>query len=234
MNIKIINKTNLESDVKDQILYLRSRCFSEISGQEIIENWTNYDQEAEHFVCFDEKKIVGLYRIRKFDSYADIITDSKTAESFSMENLFTPSLKEKKFLELSRAAIHPEYRDGKAITLIWVELTKYILDNNIDYCFGMTSVFKDNPMKEICYIKEKGKDLYTLVYPVKEHFREYLFFFDKEKDCNKKEVTTLVKGYCKQGAEFSIYPAWDNEWKCWDFFTIFSKDSLTNRFKKSS
>jgi putative hemolysin len=102
-----------------------------------------FDKYFEHLLVIDDtdknnEKVVGTYRLLRR-------TPDKKVEKFYTETEYDISkLKAGDFnlLELGRSCIHPAYRDGKVIQLLWKGIGIFIAHHKINYLFGCGS-FQD-------------------------------------------------------------------------------------------
>jgi putative hemolysin len=81
----------------------------------------DYDFHADHLIIKDKRseEVVGTYRL-----LSSRFTDRfYSASEFSMDTFQVfPGTK----LEMGRACVHKDYRDGRSIDLLWKGLTQYI------------------------------------------------------------------------------------------------------------
>jgi L-ornithine Nalpha-acyltransferase len=222
MHCEIVNKIN-DTKIINEILELRNLNFRETYNKEINDNWNYYDQNSYHFIIYDNEKIVGYYRLRKFENN---INDTLASELFDLSNFSCDS-----FAEISRACVHIDYRDGSVISLLWTNISSFLLTENIKYCIGCTSSINDsiNLIHTFSYILNKNLVFKDLILPKNKIKIETKLDEDQIK---KKSVTTLIRAYGKQGALFSPWPSLDEEWNTLDFFTVFNVKDLTKRFSK--
>jgi L-ornithine Nalpha-acyltransferase len=222
MNCYIVSKVGDPKVVK-QILELRNLNFKETYSKDIEDVWSDYDEKSTHFVVYNNEKLVGYYRLRKIENN---FNDTLASHLFDLNNFSYSS-----FAEISRACVHPDYRDGSVISILWTNISGYLLTNEIKNCIGCTSTIND-PLKlshTFSYILNKNlifKDLILPKNPIKIEEK-----IDEDK-IKKKRVTTLIRAYGKQGALFSPWPSFDEEWNTIDFFTVFNVKDLTKRFSK--
>jgi len=212
-----------DSKVIKQILELRNLNFKETYSKDIEDSWSDYDNGSYHFIVYDNEKIVGYYRLRKFENNYQ---DTLASQLFDLTHFSYSS-----FAEISRACVHPDYRDGSVISLLWTHISGFLLTNEIKYCIGCTSTVNDsiNLSHTFSYILDKNLIFKDLILPKVSIQIEKKLDEDKIK---KRYVTTLIRAYGKQGALFSPWPSFDEEWNTIDFFTIFNVKDLTKRFSK--
>jgi putative hemolysin len=210
----------------DQILNLRNQSFQETYDKNINDKWSDYDSHSYHFLVYDNNEnenLVGYYRLRSFEKDYDKCLAS---ELFDMSNFSLFS-----FAEISRACVHQKYRDGSVISLLWTNISSFLLTKEIKYCVGCTSVVNTETVlnNTFSYILDKNLVFKDLVLPKnKINITEKI---DAD-DIKKKYVTTLIRAYGKQGALFAPWPSYDYEWNTVDFFTVFQTKDLTKKFAK--
>lgn len=105
-----------------------------------------FDEFCEHLLVVDDTdpndhKVVGTYRLLRR-------TPDKQVKKFYTQTEFDISkLVNSKYnlLELGRSCIHPTYRDGKVIQLLWKGIGMFIAKHQINYLFGCGSFNGKNP-----------------------------------------------------------------------------------------
>lgn len=221
----IIQKVE-DPKIINQIIALRNISFQETYDRFINDEWNHYDNDSYHFLVYDSEaydKLIGYYRLRKF-------TDNKeeclASHHFDLSHLTLSS-----FAEISRACVDKDYRDGSVISLLWTNISGFLLTKEIGYCIGATSVINNENAitHSFSYILEKNLVFKDLILP-----KNKIFIFEKleEDEIKKKHVTTLIRAYGKQGALFVPWPSYDAEWNTVDFFTVFKTKNLTKKFSK--
>lgn len=227
MKCKIYDSNNINQEISNKIIDFRNSIFDEKYSRIEKDTWNKYDSKAIHFVVESKNSdIIGYYRTRLFSDLT--IDESQASELFDLSSFRKMN---NLSLELSRACVHTDYRDGSVISLLWTKISEFLLSNEIKYCFGSTST-KDFIIDDFYWIIYHGS---VLTYPVMPKQIDYsnIFRFKIEKDeIKKKNVTTLIRAYGKQGALFSPYPAYDKEWKTYDYFSVFETINLVKRFRK--
>lgn len=218
-----------------EVLHLRYQVFiSEgLNRKKPIKlDFEDYDFISDHLVVIDRKsnQIVGTYRLicswfsERFYSQSE----------FNLENLLSqPGSK----LELGRACIHKDFRNGSVIALLWRGLCTYMDLTQSKYLFGCASVKTIDPrLSSAIHHLMKSKNYLTDEYqvrPVAEFdlpgFDPHLEFSEEELVEAWKKVPTLVKSYMKAGARLEGYPAYDRAMQCVDFLTVLKLESLDTR-----
>ncbi len=189
------------------------------------------DPVADHLVIIDKikRKIIGTYRLISTSFSQQLYSN---LEFDVTDILASPGIK----LELSRACIHRNYRNGVVISLLWRGICQYIAAVEADYVMGCSSI---NTMDsaEIAKIvnslaqQKVGLSSHTVL-PRDQYFRRNGFHM-----INRKKVEalpSLLQSYLNFGAKVSLHPAWDYGFHCVDFFTLLKVSdmpaSYQNRF----
>jgi putative hemolysin len=95
----------------------------------------DFDRYADHLVVFEKATglPVGTYRLLEEGRAPSFYS----AKEFSLE----PFLKRPgKKLELGRACVHPQHRNGTVLRMLWRAVTQFAQERQIDLLFGCSSV----------------------------------------------------------------------------------------------
>lgn len=106
-----------------------------------------FDPACEHLLLVDERRnesaldhVVGVYRL---------LTDENAGRhgrfySEAEYDLGVLKSSGKRLLELGRSCVHPDYRDGMALRLLWSGLADFVQRRRIDILFGVASLHGTN------------------------------------------------------------------------------------------
>ncbi len=195
-----------------------------------------YDKISDHLIIIDnnldiKENVIGTYRLLRGSC-------AKMYKGFCTEKEFDISTLKKKFscknmLELGRSCVHPEYRSGIIIKLLWEGLANYIRNYKIKILIGCASFHGTNPTK----YKDEFSLLYERYrlpsnYEVKSLQDNYIFLI-KNLDCDTilKKLPPLIKGYLKAGGMVSKDYYIDAEFETIDFCVIMLIDKIESRYK---
>lgn len=93
-----------------------------------------FDKHCDHLIIIDKRnsKVIGTYRLQ-----SSLHTKKwYTATEFHMRQIKKlPGNK----LELGRACVHPDYRNGITIALLWDGISAYITASESSYLFGCSA-----------------------------------------------------------------------------------------------
>ena len=190
-----------------------------------------FDRRADCLIITDRASdtVIGTYRLLSSMHTSTYYSQGE----FDIGPLLT--LPGKK-LELSRACILPEHRNGASISLLWQGIYQYMLQTNTKYLFGCCSVFA-----------EAGSDLSNLYTQISERngfldkplatpYPKFNLSRTKIRNDEAIPIPPLMSAYLRAGAKLVATPAYDKAFSCYDFFTILDTDHLdpriTNRYQK--
>lgn len=99
----------------------------------------DFDAHVDHLLLIDprraEEHVVGAYRLLP----SDRLDQSGRFYSDSEYDLTALKSSGRKLVELGRSCVHPDYRGGPAMLLLWNALAGYVLERDIEILFGTAS-----------------------------------------------------------------------------------------------
>ena len=200
----------------------------------------SFDRRCDHLLIIDRRNnlLIGTYRLQ-----SSLHTKKwYTATEFHMKEINKlPGNK----LELGRACVHKDYRNGLTIALLWEGIHAYMLASKTKYMFGCSSIKtmdKDEIKSIYFYLKQnghitddhkvrpKGKfkvpGLHRFVRKNPHIHGEISFSEFKDK------IPTLLQTYLKVGAKVCGIPAIDRSFKCIDFLTLLDVDNIEKAYTR--
>lgn len=136
-----------------------------------------------------------------------------------------------RFLEIGRTCIHPEFRNGATIAVLWAYLAKYMQENSYQYLFGCASISLD----------DGGKTLAALMPVIREkHLADDEFRVLPKVPCKlrqdvadtKAAFPPLLKAYTRMGAQICGEACWDPDFNVADLFVLLDINNVANRYAK--
>ncbi|MCB5252036.1 MAG: GNAT family N-acyltransferase [Candidatus Cloacimonadaceae bacterium] len=192
-----------------------------------------FDKLCDHLIIIDKRtnKMIGTYRLQ-----SSLFTKKwYTAKEFHMKHIKKlPGTK----LELGRACVHPDFRNGVTIALLWEGITAYIEASDTNYLFGCSSI-KTIDRAEINkiyqYLNQHGHLSHEFRVRPKRKFQvpgmkrqlrtrppQEILTTVQIKDM----IPSLLASYLKVGAKVHGSPALDKNFKCIDFLTLLDVSSM--------
>lgn len=189
-----------------------------------------YDELGDLILIIDRRTnaVVGTYRI-----IASQFSDRFYSQTEFDLSLFldTPDIK----TEVSRACVHPDYRNGVTLSLLWQGVLKYAQQVGSRYLFGCSSVWTACPIEAaeiVSWFKER--ELCSDIYKINPLAKYNLNVTPpaQAKPEAEKLIAPLLKSYLKAGAKVHGDPAFDKEFDCFDFFTVLDMNNFSEQYRR--
>lgn len=199
-----------------------------------------FDKSCDHLIIIDKNsmKIIGTYRLQ-----SSLHTRKwYTGTEFHMRHIKRlPGNK----LELGRACVHPDHRNGITISLLWEGINAYLIASNSSYLFGCSSIKTMNRAEINAiyhYLKLNGhiSDDH-LVRPKSKfkvpHFKNGVGSTKHRLETDRTAlardmIPSLLNSYLKMGAKVCGVPALDRSFKCIDFLTLMDVKDIHQSFSR--
>jgi putative hemolysin len=213
---------------------LRWRVFAEELGARLESREPGIDRDlfdahCEHLVARDDEtgEVVGTYRLlapeaaRRLGSYY-------SEREFDLTRL---RLLRARMVEVGRSCIHPEYRNGTVIALLWAGLARYMLANGHDVLAGCASMgmADGGHAAASVYARLADRHMAPVEYRVIPRCPLPLERLDAGAG---GELPALVQGYLRAGAWICGEPAWDPDFNTADFFVLLPLANVTPRYAR--
>ncbi|MCB0390147.1 MAG: GNAT family N-acetyltransferase [Bdellovibrionales bacterium] len=219
-----------------EVLKLRYNIFTETYGVKMKFSEIDFDKLdllGDHVILIDQatQKIIGTYRLMCSSFTNEFYSDSEFEIN---EFKRSPGVK----VELGRACIHPDYRTGASISLIWRGLAKYVLLTEASYLFGCTSVRTTDSelaasVLNFCQKEYQGNKFN--IHPTKKyvypHFSKLQIVKEENFDI-EQYIPSLMKSYLAAGAFIYGEPALDKSFGCTDYFTVLDLENINPMYYK--
>lgn len=200
----------------------------------------HFDRRCDHLLIIDKRnnKLIGTYRLQ-----SSLHTKKwYTATEFHMKHIRKlPGNK----LELGRACVHKDYRNGVTIALLWEGIHAYMLASDTKYMFGCSSIktMDKEEIKRIYYYMKYHNHLTDehkvrprakfSVRGLQRHIKKnphFLGHLDKEEIT--KKIPALLQSYLKVGAKVCGRPALDRSFRCIDFLTLLDVTEIREQYTR--
>lgn len=197
-----------------------------------------FDKLCDHLIIIDKRSnsLIGTYRLQ-----SSLHTKKwYTATEFHMKHIKRlPGIK----LELGRACVHPDHRNGVTIALLWEGIKAYVEASGTSYLFGCSSIKTTNHVEILQIyqyllnnghlshehrVRPRGK---FRINGMNKHFRACgVGCFDNLDPSMKDKIPSLLASYLKVGAKVCGSPALDKSFKCIDFLTLLDVSCLKSQY----
>ena len=195
-----------------------------------------YDKISDHLIIIDNNRevkdnVIGTYRLLR-GNCAKLYRGFYTEQEFDISNL-KKNFSSKDILELGRSCVHPEYRSGIILKLLWQGISNYIKMYKIKILMGCASFHGTNP--------SKFKDEFSLLY---ESYRlpedydvkslqsnEISFNKNINHSTTLNKLPPLIKGYLRAGGMVSENFYIDTEFETIDYCVIMLTEKIVSRYQ---
>ncbi|MNR77879.1 hypothetical protein D3C72_85620 [compost metagenome] len=217
-----------------EVQRLRYKVFIESMGLSSLQNEERLDKDefdayCDHLIVRDSQtlKVVGTYRVmspqgaRKMGQFY-----SEQEFDLSRLNNLRGSI-----AEAGRACIHPKYRSGGVIMLLWAGLAAFMKKEKCDYLIGCASVsLADGGHNAAAlYHSLAENNLAPAEYRVTPHLP---FPIEEREAGHVAVIPPLIKGYLRSGAWVCGNPAWDPDFHSADLFMLLPLAKLDSRYAR--
>jgi putative hemolysin len=187
-----------------------------------------YDFGCEHAVLREKwtGEIVAYTRLKLFKGHE--IGHSYSAKEFDIVPHFShlPNI-----LEIGRTCVHPQFRSGKALSMLWMNLTPKVLwSMRAKYLMGCVSIQLEENLARSYYTHRQIQELsdhQTINIRSKRPFEpvrpEYSFPQDER-------MPKLFRSYLEMDSKLSKQAFYDEEFKCLDYFVFLEVNKIATSF----
>lgn len=187
-----------------------------------------YDKQFAHLLVLDNttEQVVGTYRMQTSEM-------AEKGEGFYTNEEFDLSAFPDEILhnavELGRACIHKDHRNGRVLYLLWRGLAKFMELSGKRYLFGCCSITSQD--SEIGAIARNHLEKHGYVHP--EYYasvrKEFVCCVDATSITDKDEIELpkLFRLYLDIGAKICSNPAMDRTFKTIDFLILLDVKQLS-------
>src|SRR5471032_1163468 len=167
-----------------------------------------FDEHCDHLIVRDSNtlKVVGTYRLLSATRARKIgrVYSENEFDLGRLNNL------RGRMVEAGRACIHPDYRGGSVIMLLWSGLA-------------------EGGHNAVAVYQSLSQHMAPSEYRVTPHLP---FPIHQLEAAHKPQIPPLVKGYLRSGAWVCGDPAWDPDFESADLFLLLPLTNLDARYAK--
>ncbi len=191
-----------------------------------------YDPYCDHLIVRDERcgEVVGTYRILSPQN-------ARRLGGYYSENEFDLTRLQhlrSKIVEVGRSCVHPDYRSGATITLLWAGLARYMIEGEHEHLIGCASIsMADGGHAAATLYNALGKHMSPLEYRVFPRCPLPLASLRSDPpEAKLPAVPPLIKGYLRAGAWICGAPAWDPDFNTADLPVLLPMRQLDARYAR--
>ena len=186
-----------------------------------------YDNQCHHLLVISKSsdEVIGTYRMQTYDM-ARKQNGFYTAEEFDMSGIDDQILHNS--IEVGRACIAPDHRNGRVLFLLWRGLAKYLSEHKKRYLFGccsLTSQSQEEAWRVMKYL-ESEHHLHDQIRVSTAPAYECKEVAVKTDDIKSITLPQLFRLYINLGAKVCSQPAMDREFKTIDYLVLLDIENL--------
>jgi putative hemolysin len=208
---------------------LRHKVFAEEMGAKLATAHLGldidpFDRLCDHLLVRDTAsgEVVGTYRILPPSSAKQAGYYSEHEFDLTRFHFLRPRM-----AELGRSCVHPDYRSGSVIALLWMGLADYMARNGCDYVMGCASIGMNDGghLAAGVYRHVSRKHLSPVEWRV---FPRNPLPLESLGDGTPGLPPPLIKGYLRAGAMVCGEPAWDPDFNTADLLMLLPLKQLNH------
>jgi putative hemolysin len=214
---------------------LRYRVFVEEMGARL--DLAEPGVEADHFDPYCQHLLVKTSNTNEVVGYYRLLTDTqaRAAGGYYSETEFDlgPILSQSgRIAEIGRACVHPAYRNGAVITLLWNGIARFINAYEIDYIMGCASIPLVTGTHEASMIYERLWKTHPAPADWQVVPKTPLPNIQLTGAETPAEIPPLLKAYLRMGMRLCGAPAWDPDFNVADLFIMLRTADMTRRYSR--
>lgn len=210
---------------------LRYKVFAEEMGAQVSGTGgldiDGFDKFCDHLIVRDSgtHQVIGTYRILS-PQKANEAGGYYSAGEFDLSRLAHLA---DRTVEVGRACVHQNYRNGGTITMLWAGLAKYMQIHHYEYMIGCGSISMADGGHAAASLYEKLKDDYLAPLEYRVFARNPLPIQSLRSDM-QVACPPLIKGYLRLGAYICGEPAWDPYFNTADMLVMLPLSRINPRY----
>jgi putative hemolysin len=182
-----------------------------------------YDPYCEHLLVrdTDSNEVVGTYRILSPER-AKKLGGYYSEEEFDLTRF---AHFRNRMVEVGRSCVHPDYRSGAVIALLWQGLAEYMVAGKYGYLIGCASISMADGghMAANIYNRVKADSLSPIEWRV---FPRCALPLEALGSDLHAPLPPLIKGYLRLGSYVCGDPAWDPDFNTADLLMLLPMTNL--------
>jgi putative hemolysin len=201
-----------------------------------------FDPFCQHLLVHnsDSGEVVGCYRILT-DSQAHKAGGYYSETEFDLTRILAVR---GRLMEVGRTCVHPDYRNGATLALLWNGLARFITMNRIEYLIGCASIPLLSGTRKASAIYERLADKYRApeewrvqpkiplpsLVPGRTSDKDKAALTQLADSDGPADIPPLLKAYLRVGAKICGEPAWDPDFNVADLFIMLSTENIADRY----
>jgi len=191
-----------------------------------------YDRWCDHLVILDQAsgEPVATTRILHQD-------EARQAGGFYSSGEFDldPLLANPgRFAEMGRTCVHPDYRNGATIGMLWAAVADYLIRERMDFMIGCASISMADGGLRAWRIARQLQETHLTEPGFRVTPRRAMPHLASPADtpAAAEAIPPLLKAYMRLGAQVCGEPCWDPDFRCADLLVLLRMDRLNARYAR--
>lgn len=225
-----------QPDIVEAAQRLRYEVFSEEYGSDLGAaipgiDADGFDPYCDHLIVTDENtgKLVATTRVLHHSK-------AKEAGGFYSEGEFELSSLYQlpgTIAELGRTCVHPDFRTGATISLLWASVAEYLVSRKVDYLIGCASIsMSDGGLKAWRITRYLQREFLASEEYRATPLRALPHLTHTVSEDQPVDVPALIKAYMRLGARVCGEPCWDPDFRCADLLVVLDVNNLASRYSR--
>ncbi|MDY6941391.1 MAG: GNAT family N-acyltransferase [Pseudomonadota bacterium] len=189
-----------------------------------------FDDYCQHLTVIDRATdtLVG---------YTRILTEERAAEAggfysqteFALERVLSlPG----RFMEIGRTCIHPNYRSGGTIAVLWSALADFISTHGYDHLIGCASIPLQSGHAAVRTLIRNLRTDQTIHPDFAVVAKHQLPQHSPAIAHSSVQMPALIRAYLRLGAQLSVDPYWDRDFNVADVLVLLSQNHVNPRYAR--
>lgn len=216
--------------------HLRFQVFNLELGEGLTESYQRqldideYDEQCHHLLVIerDTEDVIGTYRMQSYEQASEA-NGFYTSNEYDLSSI--PGSILNKSVEVGRACIARNHRNGRVLYLLWRGIAEYMAHMEKRYLFGCCSVTSQDPVEAwrvMTYLEHENLIHSEIMVDTQAAFKCGPAHTE-ENAWKSVELPQLFRLYISFGAKVCSPPAIDREFKTIDYLIFMDIEKLDER-----
>lgn len=203
---------------------------AEVRGTEPGIDKDRFDDHCMHLAVYDNLSNQIIATTRLLNNTGREQTSIFYSETeFDLGNIINADCR---FIEVGRTCIHPDFRRGAALPMLWQGIARLVVAQDIDYLLGCASIPLSAGDKYLASLMAHLRNRHYAPESLRVRPLVPLRLDTSDPMPDDVVVPTLLRAYLRQGAIICGEPYWDAAFGVADVFVLLECDRITNRYTK--
>jgi putative hemolysin len=197
-----------------------------VRGDEAGIDKDRFDDACLHLAVYDNHTRELIATTRLLDNAGRAQTGLFYSETeFDLSNILSDGCR---FMEVGRTCIHPDYRRGATLAILWQGIARLVVDTHVDYLIGCASIPLSSGDKYLSALMHHLRDKHFAPPSLRVRPRVPLRLEQVGTLPDDVIPPTLLKAYLRLGAYICGEPNWDAGFGVADVFVLLDCEQLPN------